>query len=195
MASIPIMCLICNASIKDSQFPIHMQSVHGGLSQSEAIVAEKNIPTQQSPIILDKDAPPSDDFMEVAQMLDKPKEAPPVPKPVETTPARNVSLVQEEPKPIKLEYRYSGQCKDCRIGVETLVVKVKGQTVAVAFCTRHGQLAEREVADLKEIVLPKQSKEEIEIIKTFNEKYDKNQRKEVKHDKRSKPVVQPEATL
>lgn len=152
MASIPVMCLICNKSVKDSMFPQHMQFVHSGMTQSEAIATEKNMPNPQIPIVLDKDAPPSDDFMEVAKMLDKPKDVPPVPSPVKKTPARSVPSAQEErkPKEIKLEYKYSGECADCLIPVETLVVKVKGQTVTVAFCTKHGQLKEREVADLEE---------------------------------------------
>lgn len=156
MPSIPIICMVCSASIKEDRFPQHMASVHGGLSQSEAMAQQKNIPTQQAPIVLDKEAPPSPDFMEVAKMLDeKPKPSLPPPavsKEVGTSTSASVSQ-QEELKPIKLEYRYSGSCKECRIPVETLVVKVKNQAVAVAFCTKHGQLTEREVVDLNDTIL------------------------------------------
>jgi hypothetical protein len=152
MPSIPVQCMVCNKSVKDSMFPQHMQSVHGGMTQAEAIAAENNIPLQpQTPIILDKESPPSKEFMEVAEMLDKPKLPPVVNSKTEDQSVRAAQQLQrEEIKPIKLEYKYSGQCKDCLITVDTLVVKVKGQTVAVAFCSNHGQLAEREVADLEE---------------------------------------------
>ena len=151
--AIPIQCMVCNASVKENLFPQHMASVHAGLSQSEAMAQEKNIPVQQSPIVLDKEAPPSQEFMEVAKMLDeksKPSPTPPVVQSSQKNEVEHVSEWQEELKPIKLEYRYSGQCEKCRVPVETLVVTVKGQTVAVAFCIKHGQLAEREVADLEE---------------------------------------------
>lgn len=148
MPSIPVTCMVCGRSVKDSLFPMHMQNIHSGMTQAEAIAVEKNIPNQQAPIVLDKEAPPTESFMEVAKMLDKkpePKKDPPVSSIVADTP---MVKLEQEVKPIKLEYKYSGQCKDCRGEVATLVVKVKGQTVAVAFCNSHGQLAEQEVDDL-----------------------------------------------
>lgn len=170
MASIPVMCMVCGKSIKDSMFPQHMQSVHGGMSQNEAINAEKNIPVPQSPIVLDKDAPPSPEFMEMAKMLDgkpEPKKDPPVAHSsvgasTDEQSGTRPQLREDTIKPIKLEYRYSGQCKDCKNNVETLIVKVKGQTVAVAFCTRHGQLAEREVVNLEDVIIfpPKEQEKE-----------------------------------
>jgi hypothetical protein len=156
---IMIECFACGIKFKEPQYIKHMEMVHNGMNQTDAMRAKKDIPQEkpQTPVVLDKDAPPSDSFMEVAAMLDKPKEPP-----VATSPVREGHKVAEmpqsqqevkKPKEIKLEYKYSGECKDCLMPVETLVVKVKGQTVTVAFCSKHGQLKEREVADLEEIVI------------------------------------------
>lgn len=206
MPAIPVQCMVCGKSVKDSMFPQHMQSVHGGMSQSEAIIAEKNIPNPQIPIVLDKDAPPSDDFMEVAAMLDKPKET--------SSEELKKKLVnpftpkverERKPKEIKLEYKYSGECQECLVPVETLVVKVKGQTVTVAFCTKHGQLKEREVADLEKDCEPlftfdppiseKEADSMMEnLVKPMREEIRREgKRKRVKQ--RSKSIVQSKVAL
>lgn len=225
MASIPIICMVCSASIKDTQFVTHMNSVHGGLSQSEAMQAEKNIPKPQAPIVLDKEAPPSDEFMEVAKMLDeKPKEAPPVPSTAPKASARSVLAVQEErkPLPITLEYNYTGECPKCFISLKTVIVHTAGKCFAVAICMNHGQLKEREVVDLEEDLIkrvekamdknPKLYEETIdlsnanryekELIKEMEKpniatRFLAKQRKEVKKrgKQRSKSIIQHQTTL
>jgi hypothetical protein len=147
-----IMCMACDPTISlpEKQYGKHMQDRHGGLSQSEAMQQQKNIPKQQTPIALDKAAPPTDDFMEVAKMLDKPKEVPPVSVTAPKAPARTESFRQEERKPLILKYRWEGNCEKCNVPVRTVVVKAKGQTVAVALCLDDGEVEQREVADLED---------------------------------------------
>lgn len=150
MPDIPVTCMVCMASIKDSAFPQHMQSIHGGMTQAEAIQVEKNIPKQQLPVVLDKDTPPSDEFMEIAKMLDKPKEVPPVSVTASKAPVRTENVRQEEPKPLELKYQWIGNCPTCNTPVKTITLKAKGQTVCVAYCLTHQELQQREVADLEE---------------------------------------------
>lgn len=57
-----------------------------------------------------------------------------------------------EPKPIKLEYKYTGDCKDCGNPITTLIIdkpKSKSKQLAIAFCTRcNKQHVVKEVATL-----------------------------------------------
>lgn len=169
MASIPVMCMICSKSVKEDQFVRHMETAHGTASQSEAMAREGNIP-KQAPVVLDKEAAPSSDFMEVAAMLDA---TPPVPEKVK-------QVVQEtqrpapvaEPKRLVLRYKWEGECKECSTQIRTVVVKAKGQTVVVALCLMHGEIQQREVADLEQDVqedktvsdLQAETKEVMDII-------------------------------
>lgn len=149
MPSIPVQCMICDKTIKEDQFPRHMQMAHGTLSQSEAMAQAGNVSQQApaAPVPLDKEAPPSSDFMEVAKMLD----SAPTPPPAVTKEMRVSANTpqQVEVKPLVLKYKWEGSCKDCVTPVRTVVVKAKGQTVAVALCLTHGELEQREVDDLE----------------------------------------------
>lgn len=200
-----IECFACGIKFKEAQYIKHMELVHSGMNQTDAMQAKKNIPPkQQSPIVLDKDTPPSDSFMEVAQMLDKPKNVPPVNIPVSSTPARNDFGVQEErkPLPITLEYNYTGECPKCFISLKTVIVHTAGKCFAVAICMNHGQLKEREVADLEEYPydegeISKPLQHELNEIEKIRKHMFGVQRKEVKKrgKQRPKSQLQPEATL
>ena len=53
--------------------------------------------------------------------------------------------------PIKLIYKYEGQCPECRNEVTTLNTEISGKKVMVAYCTRcNQQLASRTVRRLEE---------------------------------------------
>lgn len=147
MASIPIMCMLCEKSVKEDQFVRHMETAHGALSQSEAMAREGNIPKQQAPVVLDKEAAPTSDFMEVAQMLDA---APTPVKPPAPKPSVIANIKPVSAPPLVLKYRWEGDCKECSTPIRTVVVKAKGQTVAVALCLTHGEMEQREVANLEE---------------------------------------------
>lgn len=201
MPNIPVMCLICNKSVKDSMFPQHMQSVHGGMTQSEAIMAEKNIPQQpQSPIVLSKETPPSADFMEVAEMLDKPKlQAPP---PVPNRAADSiVNEKVEEKKPLILKYRWEGNCEKCNSPIRTIMTQVEGRLFATAYCLTHEDLEQIEVAPIpiKENKITKETLKRVETVVIENDDTVKpiiTVRKEVKrHAKRPKSFIQHKTPL
>lgn len=197
MPSIPVQCMVCGKSVKDSMFPQHMQGVHGGMSQSEAMMAEKNIPNPQIPIVLDKDAPPSDDFMEVAAMLDKPKETP--------SEELKKKLVNpfipkvEEKDPITLKYKYEGTCPKCNTPIKTVVIKPGSKWFAVAFCLDHEEITQQEVTPLikEELVMEKIPTVWIQegtnkILSDPNKVFTK---RGGKRGKRSKSIVQSKVAL
>lgn len=151
MPAIPIMCMICSRSVREDQFPQHMISVHGTTSQSEAMGNQAQIPPKQAPIVLNKETPPSDEFLQMANDIDKKQEQPKTPNPPVVTAHPSVELTSGGPKsePIVLKYKYEGNCNTCNVPIRTIVVKAKGQTVAVALCLTHGEVQQREVPSLE----------------------------------------------
>lgn len=207
-ASMPVICMIDGITLKsDALYLKHMQENHGTQSPDQAMMQEKakeqNLPKQQ-PVILDPNAPPSPEFMEVAQMMDQTTK--PLQEREESTssfPSSSVNPVgvnprpliirpnlvtKEGPRPLILKYRYEGDCDKCLSPIRTVIIKAKGQTVAVAFCLEHGELQQKEVQALEEVKielftpdLDKMHKDHNEFIKTTDK------RKRVKkHARRSK---------
>lgn len=205
MPSIPVTCMVCGRSVKDSLFPQHMQTFHSGMTQAEAIAAEKNIPLQpQAPITLDKDTPPSPDFMEVAAMLDKPKSQPP---PAERQEAKASALPfpQEEKQPIILKYKYEGNCPKCNTPIKTVVIKPGGKWFAVAFCLTHEEITQQEVTPLikeEEMIMAETYEKEYlgfeetkKVIEDIAGATSITKGKEVKKRGRRKSFIQHKATI
>lgn len=152
----PILCMICNQTIKgDQAFLQHMQNMHGTNSPDQAMATtkaiEQNIPKDIPAIPLDKDAPPSPEFEEMARMMDSPQPPAPTP-PVEKreAPAFPLPPQQEAKKPIILKYRYEGVCPNCNTSVRTIMLRVNNRLFATAYCLTHEEIKQIEVHPIEE---------------------------------------------
>ena len=168
-SNFPISCFACDPATMhkgDAAYLAHMQSAHGGMTPGQAMNQQKaidqNIPKE---IPLVKDAPPSKEFMEIAQMMDQPQQSttpsrpaagtllqmqkspPPV---VQEIRAEESKSLQEEYKPITLKYKYEGNCKICNVPVRTIMVKVGNRLFATAYCLMHEELIQIEVHPIRE---------------------------------------------
>lgn len=136
----PIMCLICNQTLKgDAAYMNHMETFHGTTSPDQAMGVQRsknaNIPKDAPAVVLSKDAPPPDEFMEIAKMMDSPAPATP---PVTSTPAGTVSTFSPPAggpkKELTLKYKYEGNCDIHNVPIETIVIEMDRIWIANAYC-------------------------------------------------------------
>ena len=74
-----------------------------------------------------------------------------------TTPPQTsfATPISTDPKPLKLTYKFTGNCSECKGEVETLEIDANEKHFVNAFCIRdHKQLLSFEVADLNTLVYP-----------------------------------------
>lgn len=177
MSNFPILCILCSETLKgDNAYLAHMQTVHSATQQAK----EKNLPKDIPAVVLDKDAPPSDEFMEIAKMMDKPT---PPPNPVQLKPVPPAPVIQQQTKPIILKYKYEGTCEKDNTPIKTIMVEVAGQLVANGYCMNCDEVKKQINVHPIEDTLNQEIKE---LVK---------ERKEAKNEKRSKPVVRDNSPL
>jgi hypothetical protein len=132
------MCLVCDPPVEikgDDAYLAHMAQ-HQGVPKPN--IVKQNVP-QGGPVVLSKDAPPSSEFLQMAQAIDQKvplplsgsrednKLNPPPDKPNQ---APGYGAKQEEvKKPLKLVYEWKGQ-HSCGTNVITIVV----ENHAIAWC-------------------------------------------------------------
>lgn len=146
-SNFPISCFVCDPPLMvkgDQAYLSHMQTIHGGMTAGQAIeqkkVIEQNVPKE---IPLNKDTPPSQEFMEIAKMMDQPRQnLAPVIKPAMDSP---VLTNARDKKPVLLKYRYEGNCEICNTPVRTIMVEINAHLFAVAYCLTHEEVKQIEV--------------------------------------------------
>lgn len=157
MSNFPVTCMIDGLTFKgDEAYLRHMEQAHGSSSPDQAMgvakAKERNLPKDAPAVVLDKDAPPPDDFMEIAKMMDQPQQAPPptppAPQPVEKVVAPVIT--KATPRPLVLKYRFEGDCPTCNAPIRTIMVNANEKTFAMAYCLTHETVEQREVYPLDE---------------------------------------------
>lgn len=139
--NIPILCMVCSQTLKgDAAYAKHMEQHGGSVATGKAI--EQNIPK----IPVGKDIPPSDEFMELAKQIDsKPSHPLPMP-PTEESSLKGASLDAQpegkklESKPLRVKYKYEGNCPECGKPVDTLEVIIADKCAVIAWCALHSQV-------------------------------------------------------
>jgi hypothetical protein len=174
MSGFPVQCFICNITCKgDDAYIVHMQTVHETSSPDQAMRKQKaidaNIPKDVPVVMLDKEAPPSQEFAEIAAMLDTPHPEGPRPVQKPSPPVQEEAKVsrpipQEERKSIRLKYKYEGNCGICNAPIRTIMVQVDNRLFATAYCLTHEELLQIEVHPIKDSVeSPDDTKEQLAI--------------------------------
>lgn len=201
MPEIGIECLVCNIKFTEQQYIKHMETAHNNMTQGEALGMEKakeqNIPKDVPVVPLDKNAPPSAEFEEIAKMMDqKPKTNHVVPNqsPISVPSAQ----IKKEPKPIELKYRYEGDCERCNTPVRTIMVEVNARLFAIAYCLIHEEVKQTEVRPILNSmkaspltpVGEEQEKKAINSLLEYRIKYDRKQK-----SKRYKPKSKDEEKI
>lgn len=134
----------CNYSFKsEAEFEEHKRSGHTvpGLSLAPA---EPNGPVELNP-----EAPPPPEFVEAVKRIEAQKETPKEAEEPRTTTGGVERKPLPDPKPIKLNYQFSGECSEHRVPVTTIELDVATKHFCVAFCPPgNHQLESREVAKL-----------------------------------------------
>jgi hypothetical protein len=183
--NIPILCMVCSQTLKgDAAYAEHM-TIHGG-SVATGKAIEQNIPK----IPVGKDIPPSQDFMELAAMMDT-QPAPTTIAPPDAKPssAMNGKQLQEESK-LELRYQWVGNCKLCHTPVRTIMVKIGNEMAVVALCLTHNEVEQRIVPSLDP---PTENKE---VKTSVSAKQPEGTEKEVNSNgTEDRPLVQPDASL
>lgn len=194
----PITCMVCSMVLKgDQAYLSHMQSAHGTSSPDKAMgvqkAKEQNLPKDIPVVVTGKDVPPSAEFMEMANLMDKQQ----VDKSNTTVPVKMGQIVEyeeknpiilQEKKPIILKYKYEGNCPECDTPIRTIIAKTLGKTIAIAYCLDHEQVKEREVHSLdeedifKETLINNAKKEVSEIVHNAEKEIEEQikKRKEMK---------------
>ncbi len=146
-----ILCIICEQDIEEEKYPSHMEKQHpegqvAAVQKQKAI--KKNIPkaSELPPGVKPEDLPTSE-FMDTMAEIAREQEKPLVEAPVAQ---QNHPVVPTTIKPIRLTYKYTGDC-DKGHGVSTLEMDVEKKHFVIAFCLQcNMQTESREVVDLDE---------------------------------------------
>lgn len=186
MDNIPVTCFACDQSLPEKEYVKHMETIHGGARQQDAI-AQKKLIEQNTPVDLPPGVKPEDlpdpDFMatmaEIQKAEQEAKIKPVSPPPLDTKPQKPVvghpgaSQTPSTPERIELTYKYIGNCENGH-SVSTLEMDVDGKHFVVAFCLQENkQLESREVVNLHE---PKKiSDDERQQARIQEEKHPTNQ--------------------
>lgn len=150
--------MVCDKTLKgDAAYIEHMQKAHGTNSPDQAMGITKlkadNLPKDVPVVVVDKDAPPSAEFMEMAKLMDVPvPDAAPSVQPPKTTgvvsEGSSPAPVVPSSKPLVLKYRFEGNCGICNSPVRTIMLKANGKLIATAYCLTHEELVQLEVAPI-----------------------------------------------
>lgn len=144
-----ILCMVCDGTpeIEETQYPAHMQMVHGGSQATGRMIKNSippapNLPNGVTPADL-----PTPEFMEVATQIDNPP--PPEIKPPVAQPTKPQTIPEKQLEPIQLTYKYIGNCPNGH-SISTLEMDVEGKHFVVAYCLAESkQIESREVVNLK----------------------------------------------
>lgn len=142
MDNIPITCLACNLSLPEKDYMKHMETVHGGARQQDAIsqkkAIEQNTPVDNLPAGVKPEDLPDQSFLETLAEMQKAEQEARKPQPEPQKPVVEhpvASQTPSTPKVLTLRYKYEGK-HDCGNEVKTIMIATGLLPVwhAIAYC-------------------------------------------------------------